>query len=439
MSGLAEHALALGWNVSGSDVAENEPIRRIISLGGKFFLNHRPEHIGEADQVVVSSAIKPDNPEVVEARARGLSIIHRSELLARFMRGTNSVTVAGTHGKTTTTALITHVLSACGADPSAVVGGIMLDLQSSTRFGKGGFFVAEADESDGSFLNYEPTLAVLTNVDRDHLDFYGSFEKIKSAFHNYLKTSDPDAGIVCCWDDPVVREVSEGTGRPRLTYGLLLGSEVRAIDLKSSGLRTTFTAVVERDRLKCSVPLAGKHNILNALASLAVARALGLDIRAAAQSLEVFSGVARRMEVIVDTEMIKVIDDYAHNPGKIQACIDAARAAWPTLPISVIHQPHRFSRLETTYDLMTSSFRGASNVILLPVYAAGEITSTPPDMAALAREISLASATKATISSEKTEASRMALQLSPRPAIILTIGAGDVWKVAHILRESLIG
>ncbi|MEY4630337.1 MAG: UDP-N-acetylmuramate--alanine ligase [Pseudomonadota bacterium] len=439
MSGLAEYALGMGWDVTGSDVADNDSLRRIELLGAKVFLDHGATNLGDIDEVIVSSAIKPDNPELLEARARGIPVLHRSDFLARLMRGANSVTVAGTHGKTTTTALITHVLTSCGAAPGAVVGGVMLDVHSSTRVGDGRFFVAEADESDGTFLKYEPTLAVLTNVDRDHLDFYGSFENIKAAFHDYLKTSDPDAGVVCCWDDPVVREVSEGINRPRLTYGFLLGCEVRAIDIQTRGFETTFTAVVERDRLRCKLPLAGRHNVLNALAGLSVARAFGLDVRIAAQSLETFAGVSRRMEVVVDDEQVKVIDDYAHNPGKIQACIAAVRSAWPSHHITVIHQPHRYSRLETMYDLTVSSFRGATNVILLPVYAAGESPVSTPDLAGLAKDISLASSTNAVLCSDKSEASRMALQLSSRPAIILTVGAGDVWKVANILRENLVG
>ena len=439
MSGLAEFALGRGCEVSGSDTASSDSLIRLASLGAKIFDHHSAQNLQGSDQVIFSSAIKPDNEELVAAHSMKIPTLHRSDLLANFMRGTNSVTVAGTHGKTTTAALITHVLTACGANPCAVIGGVMLDTQSSARIGDGRFFVAEADESDGTFLNYEPVLCALTNIDRDHLDFYGTFDNIKESFHKYLMTSDPDIGVVCCWDDPAIREVSEGIGRPRLTYGTILGCEVRGVDLQQSGMETTFTAIVERDRIRCKLPLMGKHNVLNALCSLAVARALGLNVTQAAEGLATFRGVGRRMELLADLPGIRVFDDFAHNPGKIQACISAVRAAWPTQQITVVHQPHRFSRIETMYDAMVASFRGADDVILLPVYAAGEIPRREHDYEAFAADLALASATKTHISLEKASACQLALQLSRHPAIILSVGAGDIWKVGHMLREQLLG
>lgn len=438
MSGLAEYAVGRGFEVTGSDTSLSDSLIRLESLGAKIFHHHAASNSQGADEVVFSSAIKPDNEELVSARLMNLPVLHRSELLANFMRGTNSVTIAGTHGKTTTAALVIHGFSGCGVDPSGVIGGVMVDGQSSARIGSGKFFIAEADESDGTFLNYEPVLCALTNIDNDHLDFYGSFENIKAAFHKYLMTSDPDIGVVCCWDDPTIREVSEGLNRPRLTYGTILGCEVRGVDIQQSGMETTFTAVVERDRIRCKLPLMGKHNVLNALCSLAVARALGLDVRLVAENLATFRGVGRRMELLADHPGIRVFDDYAHNPGKIQACIAAVRNAWPTHQITVIHQPHRFSRLETMYDSMAASFRGASDVILLPVYSAGESPSREHDHEAFGADLALKSSTKTHICPEKTEACRLALQLSRHPAIILTIGAGDVWKVGHMLREQLV-
>jgi UDP-N-acetylmuramate--alanine ligase len=439
MSGLAEYALQLGCEVSGSDTSIQDTTTRLESLGATIFPKHAAGNIQGADEVIFSSAIKEDNVELAAARSSHLPLLHRSQLLAHFMKGKNSVTVAGTHGKTTTAALITHVLASCGVDPGAIIGGVMLQTQSNIRSGGGNYFVAEADESDGSFLNYEPVLAALTNIDRDHLDFYGTFENVKNAFRKYLMTSDPDVGVVCCWDDQSIREVSEGIGRPRLTYGTLLGCEVRAIDIQQSGMHTTFTAVVERDRFRCKLPLTGRHNVLNALCSLAVARALGLDVRDASQTLETFKGVARRMELLAETPDTLVFDDYAHNPGKIQACISGARAAWPSRQITVVHQPHRFSRLETMYDLMAGSFRGANDVILLPVYAAGESPARETDLDAFASDLALSSSTRTHVLHDKTAACRLALQLSRHPAIILTIGAGDVWKVGHMLREQLVG
>ncbi len=439
MSGLAEYAIHLGCEVTGSDTATQDSTSRLESLGARIFSGHAPGNIDGADEIVFSSAIKDDNAELLAAKSSHLPLLHRSQLLAKFMRGKNSITVAGTHGKTTTAALVTHILTSCGADPVAVIGGVMLQNQSNIRTGSGNYFVAEADESDGSFLNYEPVLAALTNIDRDHLDFYGSFDNVKAAFRKYLMTSDPDVGVVCCWDDNAIREVSEGIGRPRLTYGMLLGCEVRAIDIQQSGMHTTFTAVVERDRFRCKLPLMGRHNVLNALCGLAIARALGLDVREASQSLETFKGVSRRMELLAETPEIKVFDDYAHNPGKIQACISGARSAWPSQQITVVHQPHRFSRLETMYDLMAESFRGADDVILLPVYSAGESPVRETNLEAFASAVSLRSSTRTHVLDDKTAACRLALQLSRHPAIILTIGAGDVWKVGHMLREQLVG
>lgn len=439
MSGLAEYALKEGCIVSGSDTRETPVTARLTALGAVIHHQHSPANLGCAETVVYSSAIKDDNPEFAAAKTTGLDIIHRSTLLARFMRGKNSVTVAGTHGKTTTSALLTHVIASCGGDPSAILGGVMLDCGSNARIGTGDFFVAEADESDGTFLNYEPVICALTNIDHDHLDFYGTFDKVKEAYRQYLKTADPDFGVVCCWDDPVVREVSESIGLPRLTYGTLLGSEVRAIDLQSSGYNTTFTAIVERDRLSCRIPLIGKHNVLNALCALAVARVFGLDIRAASESLEGFAGVERRMQLIKQASNLLIFDDYAHNPGKIQACISGVRAAWPSHHVTVIHQPHRYSRIETMRPAMINSFRGSDRLILLPVFEAGESRPDGFDLSRLADDIGLASATKVEICDDNFEACQRALQLSQHPAIILTVGAGDVWKVSHMLRERIGG
>lgn len=439
MSGLAEYALRNGCVVSGSDLHPTAATSRLEALGANIHYGHQADNLSQAQTIVFSSAIKDDNPELILARSLKLNLLHRSELLDLFMRGKNSVTIAGTHGKTTTSALLTHVIAACGGDPSAIIGGIMIDSGSNTRAGSGDYFIAEADESDGTFLTYEPVVCALTNIDQDHLDFYGSFDNVKKAYHQYLRNSDSDFGAVCCWDDPIVREVSESIGVPRLTYGTILGCEVRAIDIRSSGYSTTFTAIVERDRLSCRIPLIGKHNVLNALCALAVARTFGLNIRAAAESLEHFSGVQRRMELIKKTDKIMVFDDYAHNPGKIQACIKGAREAWPTHRINVVHQPHRYSRIDTMRDTMTRCFQGADNLILLPVYAAGENAPENFDFGGFAKEVQLASTVNVYLSDDKSEACHQALQLSQHPAIILTIGAGDVWKVSHMLREQLGG
>ena len=439
MSGLAELALSRGYQVTGSDVAESDVITRLKSAGIKIFSEHSPGNLGPDSTVVFSSAIKAENPELSSANQRSPGPLHRSELLASLMESKKQITVAGTHGKTTTSAMLVHMLEALGCDPDAVIGGVMSNSGKSFRAGKGNYFVAEADESDGSFLRYSPFISVLTNIDADHMEFFKTTDRCVAAFSDYLGRTHVDGVAVIGWDSTLARSASEVVQNRRLTYGFVLGCEVRGVNIQSKDGVTTFTAVVERDQVKCQIKMPGKHNVQNALCALAVARALELDVSKAAAALETFEGADRRLSLVAHTKQIWVYDDYAHNPGKISACLTSVKEMWPEKKLVAVFQAHRYSRLQTMHHAMMSSFSSADLVVTLPVYAAGEAPAngfTPEEQC---REIEKLSGVRAVPAKDfDTAVNLVCAELSPQ-VIIVTVGAGDVWKVAKMLREKFNG
>jgi len=439
MSGLAELAVSRGFTVCGSDHADSATVRRLNSSGIKVFSSHAAENIHSDYSVVYSSAIKHDNAEMAAANLHDCEILHRSDLLARFMKEKTSVTVAGTHGKTTTSAMIVHMLEQLGCDPEAVIGGVMSGSGKSFRSGSGSIFVAEADESDGSFIKYSPFISVLTNIDADHMEFFKTTDNCITAFSDYLRRTHPDGTAVIGWDNPLARTAAECIPDRRLTYGLLLGSEVRGVNLASSGGLTSFTAVVERDQIPCRIRMPGRHNVQNALCALAVARALELDVKNAAEALAEFRGAERRLSLVFHTNNLWIYDDYAHNPGKISACLSAVKEMWPDKKLIAVFQAHRYSRLQTMLQQMLSAFSSADLVVALPVYAAGEAPVagfTPPELSSGIARYSNTSALPA--NDFATAVDLVCTEMSPQ-VIIVTIGAGDVWKVAHLLREKFDG
>lgn len=438
MAGLAELALAEGFPVQGSDVKASPGTDRLKSLGARVVLDHQEGGLGGARTVVYSSAIKPTNVELQAARLKQLRVLHRSEFLAYLMAEKKAVTVAGTHGKSTSSAMIAYMLERLGLDPSAAIGGTMRAFDSAARAGKGEYFVAEADESDGSFLKYRPFIGVLTNVAPDHMEFFKDETRLVQAFRDYLGRIDPEEGVaIIGWDNPLSRQIGAEYTKSRLTYGFLLGSEVRALDYRSAHGETTFSAVVERDRVEVRLPMMGRHNAQNALCSLAVARALGLDVKDAAAALSSFPGVDRRMALVHAEEGLKVFDDYAHNPGKIKACVQTLKEAFPESELHVVFQAHRFSRLETMYDDMLSSVEDADFVHVVPVYAAGETTASDFSPARLAGDLNLRIGVKAFPCKALTDAVPSLREHLKRPAVILTVGAGDVTQVAANLKDGL--
>src|SRR5882672_8734814 len=372
MSGIAEVLINLGYQVTGSDLEEGPTVLRLRSLGGKVAKGHGAENVGDCDVVVVSSAVQPGNPEVVEARRRQIPVIPRAEMLAELMRIKYGVAIAGSHGKTTTTSMVATILSGAGLDPTIVIGGRLGILGSNAKLGKGDLLVAEADESDGSFLHLSPTIAVVTNIDAEHLDHYGSLASLQDAFVDFLnKVPFYGTGIVC-FDDPGVRSILPRLERRVFTYGLAGGADLTAdrIELKE------FTARFEVSRrgkslgpLTLAVP--GRHSISNSLAAIAVGLELDVPFGAIASHLSSFRGADRRFQLKGEVKGILVIDDYGHHPVEIQATLQAARRGWDRRTI-VVFQPHRYSRVKALAKEFADSFQLADVVVVTEIYPAGE-------------------------------------------------------------------
>lgn len=440
MSALAEYAIKLGFIVSGSDIAESEVIERLKAYGIKISKGHQDSLSNDVKTVVISSAINKNNPELKWAETHGCQIVHRSDLLNDFAKEKKVISVAGTHGKTTTTALISHLLSGLDCKPSAIIGGVMKGTGTSSLFGTGEYIVIEADESDGSFLKYKPFIGVLTNVALDHMEYFKDQQSLEKTFSQYLENIDEEGCAVVGWENPLSRKIGSEYKKNRLTYGFLIGSEVRAINYLSSKGMINFTAVVEREQYKCKMRGVGKYNVENALCALAVIRSLELDMSKATKALETFQGVERRFSMIHEEPSIRIIDDYAHNPGKLSSCVKAIKESWPNEKLIVVFQPHRFSRMETVYNELMGSFKMADQVIVLPVYSAGEISDKKFDPKSIAKDIERVSLVKS-IGFESKEQVLDELKKMVKENIasttVLTLGAGDVWRVATMLKEHL--
>ncbi len=379
MSGIAEVLHSLGYRVQGSDQADGANVRRLASLGIKTMVGHRAVNIGESAVVVISSAVKPDNPEVTAARARLTPVVRRAEMLGELMRLKWAIAVGGTHGKTTTTSLVAHLLETAGWDPTVIVGGISNVSGSNARLGTGDWMVVEADESDGSFLKLPATIAVVTNIDAEHLDHYGSFERIREAFATFVGNI-PFYGVgVLCLDHPEVQAmVPKVADRRLVTYGRSLQADVRALNLRfgAEGARfdIEFKDRVSREKTRyidIVLPLLGEHNVLNSLAVAAIARELGINEQTFRQGLEGFQGVKRRFTKTGTADGITIIDDYGHHPVEIAAVLRAARHACKGKVIAVM-QPHRYTRLRDLFEEFCSCFNEADKVVVADVYAAGE-------------------------------------------------------------------
>lgn len=434
MAPLAAWCKASGLDISGSDSGKktHEDLAR---LEVKVFKTHDSEHMKNVRTAVYSSAIDKSNTELSFARSQGLRILHRSELLKVMLDSSRSITVAGTHGKTTTTSLIGHVLTALGCDPSIISGATIRSLGSSFRKGSGDLFVAEADESDGSFIQYKPWLGVITNIDLDHLDFYRDEAGLNEGFRSYLNGIQKDGFAVLGWDCPRTRELGQVLHVEKLTYGTRLGCDVRALDIYPDQGTIRFSAVVERDLVDCRLLIPGRHNVQNALCAMAVGRCLGLPAQAVADAISTFEGVQRRLEFIYDSSSYKIIDDYAHNPGKIAAAVQSVAEAWPHLPVRVVFQPHRFSRVTSLYYEFANAFKEATEVIVTPVFAAGEAVDESFATESLAQEIARTSKVSAIAKSSLGDTIKYLSDTRNRAQVVMTVGAGDVNKIATTLKE----
>ncbi|MAE94358.1 MAG: UDP-N-acetylmuramate--L-alanine ligase [Deltaproteobacteria bacterium] len=439
MCGIAELLLGLGYTISGSDLAEGATVTRLRELGASVVTGHDEAHVGEADVVVVSSAIRAGNPEVEEARRRGIPVIPRAEMLAELMRLRDGIAVAGTHGKTTTTSLVAHVLTHAGLDPTAVVGGRIAGTggRSGARLGEGTFLVAEADESDGSFLRLQPVIAVVTNVEPEHLDHYGSEEALQDAFVRFANQVPFFGLCVLCLDHPGVQELLPRLTRRRTTYGFSPQAEWCASDpeLHAEGARF---AVRHGGRAlgEIALPLAGRHNVLNAMAALAVADEAGVGFEVAREALAAFPGVERRFELKGEAAGVRVIDDYGHHPTEIRATLSAARAVHEGRLV-VIFQPHRYSRTRDLFEDFAAAFHDADLLVVTEIYAAGEPKIPGVESAELVRAVAERGHRGARLASDQTLLPEsLAPELRPGDWVI-TLGAGDVTKIGPRLLAAL--
>jgi UDP-N-acetylmuramate--alanine ligase len=439
MSGIAEVLLNLGYRVSGSDLKESDTTRRLAGLGGQIRAGHAAENVGEADVVVISSAVKSQNPEVVEARRRGIPVIPRAEMLAELMRMKYGVAVAGSHGKTTTTSLVATVLGAGGLDPTAVIGGKLNSLGSNERLGQSEFLVAEADESDGSFLHLSPTVAIVTNIDAEHLDHYKTFDALKRTFVDFINKVPFYGLAVLCLDHPEVRALLPRVEKRYVTYGLAPEADYRAVDVSFDKLSSRFTVVRRGDRLgEVSVAMPGAHNILNSLAVLAVADFLGVDFDTASEALAHFQGVGRRFTVRGEAGGVMVVDDYGHHPAEIKATLEGARAGFDRRLV-VAFQPHRYSRTRDLLGEFARAFDRADIVVVTDIYAAGEEPIAGVSAARLVEEMRVVGHRGATHVAKRADVAKALAPVVRAGDILITLGAGDVWMVGEEVLSQLRG
>ena len=437
MSGIAEVLLNLGYSVSGSDAATNAATRRLAQLGARVVQGHDRANIAGADAVVVSTAVRGDNPEVMAARAAHVPLVPRAVMLAELMRLKQGIAIAGTHGKTTTTSLVASVLAAGGLDPTFVIGGRLNSVGANARLGQGDYIVVEADESDASFLNLMPVIAVVTNIDNDHMETYGhDFARLKQAFIEFLSRLPFYGTAVLCIDDAHVREILPFVSKPVLTYGFSPDAQWRAVDATPDGTAMRFS--VQREGaapISVRLNLPGRHNVLNATAALAVGSLLGVEDAAIREALATFTGVSRRFarfgDVVIDAGgFFTLIDDYGHHPVEMAATIDAVRGAFPGRRVVLAFQPHRYTRTRDCFEDFVKVLSTADALLLTEVYAAGEAPIVAADGRALARAVRVAGKVEP-IFVEDVEELDDAIRAAVRNGdVVVTMGAGSIGGVA---------
>jgi UDP-N-acetylmuramate--alanine ligase len=438
MSGIAELLLNLGYRVSGSDLKESEITKRLASLGGAIVLGHGAENVApDVDVVVTSSAVRKNNPEVMHARDRGIPVIPRAEMLAELMRLKEGVAIAGSHGKTTTTSLIATVLAHAKLDPTAVVGGKLNALGSNAKLGKGQLMVVEADESDGSFLRLSPTIAVITNVDPEHLDYYGTVEALQQAFVDFADRVPFYGLAVLCLDHPVVQHLIPRIGKRHTTYGLSPQAEWRADDIRHGPFQSKFVVSVKGKQLgEVTLRMVGTHNVLNALACCAVAHELGIPFKTTAEALGEFAGVQRRFTVRGEVKGITVVDDYGHHPAEIRATLAGARGSFPQRRIVCAFQPHRYTRTRDLLGEFATAFNDADTLVLTEIYAAGEDPIAGVSGARLHEAVKACGHRDASFADRAELAGKLRERVR-QGDLVITLGAGDITHVGEELLELL--
>ncbi|GJL81035.1 MAG: UDP-N-acetylmuramate--L-alanine ligase [marine bacterium B5-7] len=440
MSGIAEVLLGQNYQVSGSDLHENAAVKRLKKLGATVYQGHAAGNIAGADVVVVSSAIADNNVEAVAARASGIPVIPRAEMLGELMRFGQGIAVAGTHGKTTTTSLIAAILAEGGLDPTFVVGGLVNSVNSHAKLGKGAYLVAEADESDASFLHLQPRISVITNIDIDHMETYGGdFDRLRQTFSAFVHNLPFYGLAIVCIDDPVVRQLVGEVHRTVVSYGTSADADFQVSDISQMG--TTMRFSVNRpggsSPLQIELALPGVHNVLNATAAIAIAHQLKIADDDVSSALKSFAGIGRRMQILGEYRLndvtVTVVDDYAHHPREIRATLDAARGAWPDRRIIVVFQPHRYSRTQNLFDDFAELLSSIEPLIVTEVYPAGEAPITAADGRALCRAIRKRGSSDPVFVEQLDTLSEVLEGLCKNEDVVLMLGAGDIGRHARAL------
>ncbi|MHB1291186.1 MAG: UDP-N-acetylmuramate--L-alanine ligase [Sulfuricella sp.] len=436
MSGIAEVLLNLGYEVSGSDLGDNVATRRLKGLGAQVYQGHATENLERADVVVISTAVQADNPEVAAARERNIPVVPRAMMLAELMRFKQGIAVAGTHGKTTTTSLIASILGEAGMDPTFVIGGKLEAAGANARLGQGDFIVAEADESDASFLYLMPVMAVVTNIDADHMETYGhDFGRLKQAFVDFIQRLPFYGMAVLCADDANVREIMPRITKPAITYGLEEGAQVRGTDISHNGGRMDFKVQrAGQPELAVTLNLPGSHNVLNALAAIAVAMEVGASDTAIVKGLAEFRGVGRRFQrygemALPDGGSFTLIDDYGHHPVEMAATLAAARGAFPGRRLVLAFQPHRYTRTRDLFEDFVKVLSTVDALLLTEVYPAGEAPIVAADGRALARAIRVAGKVEPIFVESAADLPQAIMSAARDGDVVLTMGAGSIGQV----------
>lgn len=444
MSGIAEVLLNLGYRVSGSDLGENAATRRLAGLGAKLYRGHEATQIEGAEVVVVSTAIDRANVEVAAALQRKIPVISRAEMLAELMRFRYGIAVAGTHGKTTTTSLAASVLAEAGLDPTFVIGGRLNSAGTNAQLGQGSFLVAEADESDASFLHLQPMIAVVTNIDRDHMETYeGDFERLKQTFVEFLHHVPFYGLAVLCREDAGVREILPMISKPVRTYGFGPEADIRALDVRQDGMRSQFKVLLGSQGISFDVTLnlPGRHNVLNALSVIAIAVELGVETAVIQRGLSQFKGVGRRFQVNGEVPLgdgcVTLVDDYGHHPREIAATLDSARQAYPGRRLVLVFQPHRYTRTRDLFEDFVEILSRADVLLLTEVYPAGESPISGADGRSLSRAIRVRGQSEPVFLSDVKDLCDVLSGLLQPGDVVLTLGAGSIGQVAAELPERL--
>jgi UDP-N-acetylmuramate--alanine ligase len=444
MGGIAEVLINLGYSVQGTDLRTSPVTERLAMLGAQITIGHAAEHIEHANVVVVSSAVRADNAEVVAALAARIPVVQRAEMLAELMRFKSGIAVAGTHGKTTTTSLVASILAEGGEDPTFVIGGRLKSADSNARLGTGRYLVAEADESDASFLHLQPLAAIVTNIDNDHLSTHGGdFEKLKQSFIDFLHNLPFYGFAVLCLDDPQVRSVLPRIARPVVTYGIDEAADIRAVDIERHGLQSKFKVLREGrgKALPVTLSVPGRHNVLNALAAIGVATELGIDDAAIQRALEQFSGIDRRLQVLGEIETasghVTLIDDYGHHPREVAATLEAIAQGWSGRRVVLAFQPHRFTRTRDLLDDFAEVLSTADVLLVTEVYAAGEAPIADADGRAICRAVRTRGRVEPVFCARPEDLAAALEPLLRDDDVLVTMGAGNISAVAHELPGQL--